>query len=279
MRRPRQKADRQKADRQKADTLVLSSGGVKGVAMLGTLHALHTVGELSQVRTVVGTSVGALVGALVATRRDLHRALDTIAQHGYAPDFDFSRLFKEYGLDSGKCIESLFTAMVGPDNARATFADIHRRHGIKLYVCATNLTTRHAEFFGPDDHGDMPVALAVRMSCSVPLLFSAVRYRDALYVDGALVNNFPCDWAYSHGAKKVLGITVKPERSAIVSFEGFIGAVVESAASGMPSSSADVLELDVQGVFGLNFAAPRPELERLFGLGADLATSFLKKRA
>lgn len=262
--------------RPRPDTLVLSGGGIKGLAMLGALDRLRGEGMLDGVRTVVGTSAGALVGALVATRRDLREALGTICGHKYAPDFDFSRLAVGFGLDSGRCIESLAGALLGDDRG-ATFADVRRKYGVTLVVCVTNVTRRRAEYLGPDTHPDMPVLLAIRMSCSVPLYFAAVRWEDSWYVDGSIVDNFPCAWAAEHGARSVLGVCTRTPPAAVRTFESFVSAVVETAVSSQPSSRATVLDLRLPSVQSLHFGAPAGELTRLFFTGMEQADVFVKK--
>lgn len=264
--------------RAKPDTLVLSGGGIKGLAMMGAVDRMRREGLLAKVRTVVGTSAGALVGALVATRRDMRDALGIVCAQGYTPDFDFARLTQGFGLDSGKCIESMCAALLAGLPRGLTFADIRRTYGITLVVCVTNVSRRRAEYLGPDTHPDMPVALALRMTCSVPLYFSAVRHEGCWYVDGSLVDNFPCDWAACNGGKHVLGICTRSKPGAIGGFESFITAIIESAASSQHAAPVDVLDLTLPNTASLNFGAPPRQLTRLFFEGADQADAFIKKR-
>lgn len=258
----------------KPDALVLAGGGVKGVATLGAVHRLQHAGLLKNVRTVVGTSAGALIGALVATRRDLQHAFRVICDHGYTPDFDFDRFFKEFGLDSGKSISSLVDALL---ESHLTFEDVRRLYGMRFVVCVTNLSQRRAEYLGPDTHPDMPLALALRMSCSVPLYFSAVRHEGAWYADGSIVDNFPCAWALDNGAAKVLGISTKAAHTSIRTFEAFVGALMESAAGSQTCARADILDLELPGVSALNFGARQEEMAKLFAMGDQQASVFLKK--
>lgn len=266
------------AKRTRPDTLVLSGGGVKGVATLGALETLRAAGYLSNVRRVVGTSAGALVGTLVATRRDFRGALATIGAHGYRPDFDFDRLSREFGIDNGQTIEQLLAALMHADDAALTLEGVRRKYGVDLVVCVTNVSRRRAEYLGPDTHPDMPVLLAVRMSCTVPLYFGAVRHEGCWYVDGSIVDNFPCDWAVDNGARWVLGISTRPVASPIGSFEAFVGAVVESAASSQISPRADILNLETPGVPSLHFGADPGVLAGLFATGMEQADAFVKKR-
>lgn len=260
------------------DSLVLSGGGVRGVAMLGAVSKLKSVGLLDHVDMVVGTSAGSILGALVATQRDLQASLGIMCTHGYFPDFDFTRLFTEYGLDSGKSIDSLVKALI-PDSI--TFEEVHRRHGVRFVVVATNLATRRPEYFGPDTHADMPVALAIRMSCSIPLYFKAVRYNGGVYVDGSVTNNLAVNWAHSQGCRQVMGVTLRPRSSPIKSLDGFLGALVESSTMSQPWKRAhvQVLELDAPGVSSFNFAASKRTLQSLFDAGTRQAELFVKKTA
>lgn len=265
--------------RSRPDTLVLSGGGVRGVATLGAIDRLRRAGLLSCLNTVVGTSAGALVGALVATRRDPVEAFERICTHGYRPDFDFDRLSKEFGLDDGRVIERLLRALMAEDDAEITFSQVRQKYGMTLVVCVTNITQRRAEYIGPDTHPDMPVTLAVRMSCSVPLYFGAVKHEGCWYVDGSIVDNFPVDWAADHGSRFILGICSRPVvNGSISSFEAFVGAVVESAACSQGVARAEVLDLSLPGVSALNFAADPTVLSNIFAVGVEYADAFLKKR-
>ena len=234
---------------------------------------------LAKVKTVVGTSAGALVGAIVATRRDLRGALKTISTHGYKPDFDFERLSREYGFDDGKIIEDLLASVLAAQDSGITFKGVLDKYGVRLVVCVTNVTRRTPEYLGPDTHPDMPISTAIRMSCSVPLYFGAVQHEGCWYVDGSIVDNFPCDWAAAHGAQWILGVNTRPSSATIQSFESFIGAVMESATTSMSCTRADILELDVSGVPSFHFGASSEALRCLFASGVEQADAFLKKRA
>lgn len=257
------------------DTLVLSGGGARGVSMLGAVHKLQQAGTLSKVRTVVGTSAGAIVGALVATRRNLPDAFEVICRHGYEPDFSFDAFTKTFGLDSGKCIDSLVGSLLeGP----LTFADVKRAYNMRLVVCVTNLTDRQAEYIGPDTHPDFPVALALRMSCSIPLYFQAVQHCGKWYVDGSIADNFACKWAADNGATRILGVMLRPASSVVASFESFVLALVESVAASQPLSGADILNLEVSELSSFHFGASRDQLAGVFVSGVKQADAFVKKR-
>jgi NTE family protein len=87
-----------------------------------------------------------------------------------------------------------------------TFADFNNPNIHKdgqafplLYITGTDITNRTPRLFSLETTPDMEVALAVRISMSIPLFFEAVQYQypgtdeEQCYVDGGLMWNYPID--------------------------------------------------------------------------------------
>lgn len=259
------------------DTLVVSGGGLKGVAALGAVHALRRAGALDNVKTMVGTSAGALVCAAMACGRDPGAIVRDLGPDMFKPDIDIKLLTTSFGIDSGAGIFAFADRLLG---GRRTFRGIQEATGIRLVVCATNLSERRAEYFGPDTHPDMDVAMALRMSCSVPLYFAAVRLGDATYVDGVLTDNFPCDWALDNGSNHVIGIRFRPRSAPVRSLDGYLAALSECAIRQGPrrsAAAARVVELDPVMPNSVTFNATRKETRALFASGYVQTCDFIKK--
>lgn len=195
--------------------LVLSGGGVKGVALAGAVAALTDAGY--QPRRVSGTSAGGIIGAMVAaglrggTLGEAARAVDYSAFIDPAPLDWVPLLGSNDGICAGRFIHRWITEMLAAHGVR-TFADIalpdprlppNERY--KLVVTCADLThgrlvrlpwDYHLYGLDPDEQ---PVADAVRASMSVPLLFQPVTLTDprtgqeSTLVDGGIVSNFPLD--------------------------------------------------------------------------------------
>lgn len=261
-------------------TLVISGGGMKGVASLGAVVALRRAGVLDQLRTVVGTSAGALVAAAYVLGRAQAGLVDELAGDQYKPDIDLNNVRTGFGLDSGRHLEGWIRTVVG--ERPCTFRDVADRHGIRLVVCATNVTERKAHYFGPDTTPDMDLALALRMSCSVPLYFSAVEHEGQVFVDGAVSDNFPMKWAVrdAGGEEGVIGIVFKPRRATTVhSLESYVGALVECSTRRNYGAlhPSKVLMLDTGAASAFKFDVSAPALRKLYRTGASQARSWLKK--
>jgi predicted acylesterase/phospholipase RssA len=268
---------------ERAETLVVSGGGMKGVASLGAAVALKRAGALRGVNTYVGTSAGALVATALALDRASDKLLDGFAASRYRPDIDLGNLARGFGLDGGSGLQRWIDYLL--DGGRYTFADVLRLHGVRLVVCVTNVTERRAEYLGPDTAPDMDVALALRMSCAVPLYFSAVSHGGCLYVDGGVSDNFPLAWAgREFGRGGVLGIAFRPRPvDGCSSLESYVGALLECATrhhhGDCHGDDHNVLRLDTGARSAFDFGMPRRDLRRLYGSGARQARAWLKKTA
>lgn len=267
------------------DAVVVGGGGIRGVALLGAVQALVEAGALGQCRTFVGTSSGALVCTALATQRDLVRTMSAIGKHPYKPDFDLAGVTakRKFGLDTGRNFEAWTARVLGLDPS-LTFEEVRRRFGSELVVCATDVTNRRAVYFGYRSHPDMAVTLALRMSCAVPMLFSAVEFQGAVYADGALVDNFPVGHAVDVlGCKRPMGVcaspVVSPERRELTSLDAYMGSLVDCLTSARRSPiprCAAVLEVDA-GDNSTNLSPGPAEVRALFRKGRDQGALFVKK--
>lgn len=263
---------------ERIETLVVSGGGMKGVASLGAVSALRRAGALKHVKTVVGTSAGALVAAALVTDRASMDLLNDFSSSSYKPDIDLGKLLATFGLDSGRHLEHWIDALLG--RRRWTFRQLKETYGKRLVVCATNLSHRRPEYFGPDTSPDMDVALALRMSCTIPLYFSAVNHGDEVFVDGAVSDNFPLAWAAdTYGPRRVLGIAFQPRASNPGnSIEEYVGALLEcSTRRHYDTSDRRVMLLDTGARSAFEFNMSKRDMKKLYVAGARQAKQWLKK--
>ena len=157
-------------------SLVLGSGGARGLAHIGVIHWLEEHGF--EVQSISGSSIGALVGGFYAAgkldvytdwvkalrRRDVLRLLD----------FAFSRS----GLFSGDRIMQTLKELLGD-------AEIENLP-IKFTAVATDLESDKEVWISSGSLFE-----AIRASISVPTIFTPVRSNGQLLVDGGLVNPIP----------------------------------------------------------------------------------------
>ncbi|WP_276168583.1 patatin-like phospholipase family protein [Zobellia alginiliquefaciens] len=156
--------------------LVLSGGGVRGMAHIGLIQAMNEFGLTASV--IGGSSVGALVGALYANGNSV---LDMMAFFKETPLFkyNFLTIVKPGFIDTDRYFD-VFKAFF-PDD---TFEALHK----KLHVTATNLEKGDLEYFS---EGELIRPLLA--SAALPPVFSPVEMNGGLYADGGIMNNFPLE--------------------------------------------------------------------------------------
>lgn len=193
------------------ETLVLEGGGVKGIAYGGGVCALEVAGLIDGIKTFRGTSAGAIAAALLASGmgcNTMHTALwsvrfdDLVESDGILTSLE--KLRSEYGLhDSAQIqlhVERLLALQLGNSSGNITFSELRQRTKRELEITATSLTTSRLNFFNADQTPDVPVALAVRASSTVPLLFTPTIINGEMFVDGGLLRNMPIEQDASSSA-------------------------------------------------------------------------------
>lgn len=156
--------------------LVLSGGGVKGIAHIGLIKALKEYAIEAQI--VSGTSVGALVGALYANGSSIEQML---------------LFFRETPLLKYNFFTFVKAGLMDTEKYHELFKKHFEHHSFetlpkKLYVTATNLQDGEETLFSS---GELVTTLLA--SAALPPVFSPVEINGQLYADGGIMNNFPVE--------------------------------------------------------------------------------------
>lgn len=188
-------------------TLVLGGGGMSCIAFTGALRRLEEQhpGCVSGVDLFVGCSAGALLAFLFAMGMPPTAVRDwcysrIIALSANELDLDgVFELVTRLGIDDGSRVDALVAeAMALWDlPSDVTFGALAKRSAKELVVCVANITRGRREFMSARTTPDVPVALAMRMTMAVPMLYTPVHYGGGVYVDGGIVENCPVSYWFS----------------------------------------------------------------------------------
>ncbi|MDE7357635.1 MAG: patatin-like phospholipase family protein, partial [Bacteroidales bacterium] len=187
--------------------LVLSGGGAKGIAHVGTLKVIEELGI--PIDFVGGTSMGSIVGGLYAYGYSAHQ-LDSIflaadwrlllndqpewtdvfyedkKNYMLSLPFDFKsdKSIVPIGFLRGQHINNLFYTLTSQSCHYKTYRDFN----IPFFCVGANIVNGQAVYM---DSGNL--AMSMRASMAVPGVFAPVKMDTMILVDGGVLNNFPVD--------------------------------------------------------------------------------------
>ena len=156
--------------------IVLSGGGVRGIAHLGVLKALSKAGIIFH--KIAGTSAGSIAGALFAQGHDPFQILEVFLK---------TRLIRYLRPALGT------PGILSLENSRKLFLEYiphnsFEKLNIPLIITATNFSIGKLQYFSKGEL--IPAILA---SSTIPGIFKPIDIGSHLYVDGGVMNNFPVE--------------------------------------------------------------------------------------
>jgi len=204
--------------------LVLSGGGAKGLAHIGTLKVIDSLGI--KVDYVAGTSMGAIVGSLYAsgyTGKQLDSIFETINFDEIISD-DIPRKSKTYferkdneryavtlpfkdfkvqvpsSLSKGQNIYNLLSRLL----SHVKDIDDFSKLPIPFFCIATDVETGEDVIL---DSGYLP--RAVNASGALPSIFAPVEIENRLFIDGGVTDNYPVEKLRALGMEVIIGVDVQ----------------------------------------------------------------------
>lgn len=201
--------------------LALEGGGIRGIAYAGVFAVLEQKGILQNIEKVAGSSAGAIAGLMISLGYQAGE-IDSMMAELRIQEFNdggggalgkYIRVKNNYGLYKGERFEKWLQMLVAgkTGNPLLSFAALHQLKQQNpllkdLYVTGTNLSKQQLQIFSHEHSPQMPIALAVRISSSIPFYFEPIALNNRFeeikkdadsslevnyYIDGGLLCNYP----------------------------------------------------------------------------------------
>ncbi len=204
--------------------LALSGGGARGMAHVGVLQALEE--KNIPIDYIAGTSMGSIVGGLYATGMspaDLEWAIKSVDWENalnpspkrklkdYRQKQEEKNYFADIEIGISKTGARSGTGLVGDHKVMLELQRLvgsfneqdFNQFPIPFRAVTTDLNAGEPYVI---DHGDL--AMAMRASMAVPLVFGPVKHQDRMLVDGGMLNNLPVDVVRAMGADIVIAVNI-----------------------------------------------------------------------
>ena len=250
--------------------VVISSGGSRGIYALGAAWELQKRGYFDHVTMYSGTSVGAVIAAGLVLGRHPLAMLRTVTR--FPLEFDMSISSHTFGLDPGKGLRAFIRRILGL-RRRMTLAHVHETTGKTLRICVCNITDGLAEYWTHETHPDVDLVTALRISCSIPIMFTPVRYKGKMYVDGAIVDPLPL----VEGSKTLAIGFESPKARSLETMGDFIGALRAANRPLATLPCRHFLKLRYTDVDEYQLVLPPAVLKKCFASGKKQASDWIKK--
>ena len=178
------------------NTICIGSGGIKGVSYLAALNYLEKENyiDIDQVYRYTCVSVGCFIGMLLVIGykiNELYEFIKEINHDNINPDLNLELLINDFGFDNGDKIITYFKNMIVKKiyNPNISFLELYELTKKEIYIATTNFSQNTEKIFNYKDTPNVPVILAIRMSMSIPLIYTPIIFENDYYVDGGLTNN------------------------------------------------------------------------------------------
>jgi predicted acylesterase/phospholipase RssA len=187
--------------------LILNSGGMRGFLILGALHELSKYHPIDKFTYYTGASVGAILSLLFNISYTVEEFKNIFLNIDFSMflDMRITNLINTNGFDNGEKFNNFLKALILNKNYSVdiTFDELYKKTGKILTVVVSNISLGIPEYHNYITAPNMSVLLSLKMSMTIPILFSPIKYNEQYYIDGGLLDPYPY---YYHKNTKKIGI-------------------------------------------------------------------------
>ena len=204
--------------------LVLSGGGVSGLAGIGAIHQLFETNilKIENIKSIYGTSVGSIIGLFICFHK-LGVSNEVIK------DYIIKRPFHEtYKINMNQILNIYDSKGVYDRNSafilfkpffqtielstEVTMKELYQLTSIELFFYTVEINQFVLKELSHITTPDLPVIDAIYMSSTLPLIMSPLIRNNECFIDGGILCNYPIQECLKNeslkndGEKEILGI-------------------------------------------------------------------------
>ena len=197
--------------------IVISGGGPTGFLSYGAAKHLaqHGFWSHDNIETIYGTSIGSLIGAMLCLKHEWDTLDDYIIKRPWEKvivgSLEMFELFAQKGMAKMKLLDDIMQPLLESKDLTIgiTLREFYEYSRISLNVFTIDLNKFEKVHLSHATHPDLPLMDAIKMSCSMPVLFQPIVRDGCCYIDGGIMVNYPlreCLETVKCPASEVLGL-------------------------------------------------------------------------
>jgi predicted acylesterase/phospholipase RssA len=195
----------------KIKKLILSGGGIKGIAIASALETLDDKIQLfSTVREIIGSSIGAYIAFFICigvSLRKIRVIFENIRLDQFQ-EFDMKMFISKFGFDEGNKMMNFVKAIIQTQGVdpNITFRQLKKISKYRLIITASNISQSAPKYFSAKETPDFSILTALRISGGYPFAFTPVEIDGELYSDGAIISPIATNVITKKDRKRTLAI-------------------------------------------------------------------------
>ena len=261
----------------KYNNIVLSGGGIKGIAFIGALFALNELNILENIKCFAGSSIGSLIASLYIIGYKPVEIFDFIKQTDVSKfkNININNL-NTFGLDNGDYIEETINNLIVQKSHKVNISlkELFELTKKKLIITTVNVNTMELLYLSHETFPDMPLCKAIRMSTALPLIYTPILHDNHMFIDGGCIDNYPIS-VFQNDLNNTLGlclISSKNNVDKILNLESYVIRVIHCLLHGISYNSFKgyedyTIKLNIDNVSVIDFNISNTVKDDLFLVG------------
>lgn len=262
----------------KKNILILSGGGIRGIAHIGALKYLEEYKLLTNISVIAGTSVGTIIGFLLIigySPLDIFKIIcDINCMDLFSYDF-FSFNYDENNINNNKIYKLLIKLSIHKNiDTNITFYELYVLTKKKFITTATCINNAEIYYFDYINTPNMSVLYSIVMSSCIPILYKPIKYKEKYFIDGAFIDNYPIN-LFNNCLNNCIGIFLTENYVScdpIENIESYIFSIIKCMLSGHTKRSICGYEkcsivIDTDNISSTSFDISYEQKLNLFNIG------------
>lgn len=264
------------------NNLVISGTNISIIVYIGALEILEQQNILEKIENYYSTSFSGILILLLILGYKVDEILEIYRRVVCdnmldLENYDIINLINNYGLYDDMNINNMVMKFITDKNMdeNITLKELYDKTGKSLNIVILNLSKMEEELINYKLEPNLEVYKLIRMSITLPFIFSPVKYNNNIYISGTPKNNFPicyCDMSDTIGMmyNNILCVSVNNIIELIILI---IYCVVNRNMDDMYDKK-NVIKFD--NVDDLNFNITEEEIIRNYNYGKEVMYNYMK---